>query len=190
MSRRYRRLEPKTQLPVTFRVPANDEPHGVFSLSPHQQPLVVLGSGSEVSRALSVNVTRLAGLFGNASVGYRVRGEVGEILGERAEGRIFFMEGRTVATLSVPLGNQVPTRTVRKLPQGLTTLLPLQVFLSVGETFTIELADVRLLGPLMGSAPRLLEANVVTATVPEEAANAEVSSARVPSTIAISISDL
>lgn len=179
MSRRYQRAEPETHLPVTFRVPANDEPHGVFSLSPRQQPLVVLGSGSEVSRALSVNVTRLAGRFGNASVGYRVRGEVGEILGEQAEGRIFFMEDRSVATLSVPLSNQVsggPTRTLRKLPQELTTLLLLQVFLSEGETFTIELADVRLLGPLMGPAPRLLEANVVTATVPEEAANAEVSS--------------
>lgn len=92
-------------------MPANDEPHGLFSLSPHQQPFVVLGSGSEVSRALSINVTRLAGLFGNASVGYKIRGAVGEereILGEQAEGRIFFMENRTVATLTVPISNQVP----------------------------------------------------------------------------------
>ncbi|XP_029685938.1 LOW QUALITY PROTEIN: adhesion G-protein coupled receptor V1 [Takifugu rubripes] len=143
-----------------IRVPANDEPHGVFSLSPHQQPFVVLGSGSEVSRALSMNVTRLAGLFGNASVGYQIRGAVEEvrdmeeILGEQAEGRIFFRENCSVTTVTVPISNQV--------------------FLSVGEIFTIRLADVRLLGPLMGSAPRLLEANVMTAAVPEEAANSEV----------------
>lgn len=44
----------------------------------------------------------------------------------------------------------------------------------MGETFAVQLTDVRLLGPLVGSTPRILEANVVTATVPEEAANSEV----------------
>lgn len=113
MNGRYQRAKPQINLPVTFRVPANDEPHGVFSLSPHQQPFVVLGSGSEVSRALSVNVTRLAGLFGNASVGYQIRGAVEEvrdmeeILGEQAEGRIFFRENCSVATVTVPISNQV-----------------------------------------------------------------------------------
>lgn len=112
-NRHHQRAEPKIRPPAPFRVPANDEPHGVFTLSPHQQPLAVLGSGSEVSRALSVSVTRLAGLFGNASVGYEIRGargEVGameEILGGQAEGRIFFRENRTVATVTVPISNQV-----------------------------------------------------------------------------------
>lgn len=45
----------------------------------------------------------------------------------------------------------------------------------VGETFTIQLTDVRLLSPIMGSTPpRLLEGNIITVTVPEEAANSEV----------------
>lgn len=48
------------------------------------------------------------------------------------------------------------------------------MFLLVGETFTVQLTDVRLLSPLVGSTPRLLEANIITATVPEEAANSEV----------------
>lgn len=50
----------------------------------------------------------------------------------------------------------------------------LEAILLVGETFTVQLTDVRLLSPLVGSTPRILEANVVTATVPEEAANSEV----------------
>lgn len=94
-------------------MPANDEPHGVFFLSPHQQPVVVVGSGSEVTRALALNVTRLAGLFGNASVGYKISGDfevamdMREILGERAEGRIFFRENCVFTTVTVPINNQV-----------------------------------------------------------------------------------
>lgn len=72
-------------------------------------------------------MTRLAGLFGNASVGYKIRGAMGEereLLGEQAEGRIFFMENRTVATLTVPISNQVPGgQRVGTLPQELTMLL-------------------------------------------------------------------
>ena len=50
------------------------------------------------------------------------------------------------------------------------------MFLSVGESFTAELTDVRLLSPIFGSPPRLLhEASVATVTVPEEAASSEVS---------------
>lgn len=56
-------------------------------------------------------------------------------------------------------------------------LLSLQVFLAVGESFTAELTDVRLVSPILGSPPRLLhEASVATVTVPEEAASSEVSS--------------
>lgn len=94
-------------------MPANDEPHGVFSLSAHQQPVVVVGSGSEVTRALALNVTRSAGLFGNASVGYKISGELKEamdmkeILGEQTEGRIFFRENHVFTTVTVPINSQV-----------------------------------------------------------------------------------
>ncbi|XP_074526084.1 adhesion G-protein coupled receptor V1 [Halichoeres trimaculatus] len=144
-----------------IRVPANDEPHGVFSLDPEQQSIVVVGSGSEVTRALIMNVTRLAGLFGNTSVGYRISGKIDdvldmeEILGRKAEGKLLMREGQTFSTITVPISSQV--------------------FLSVGESFTAELTDVRLVGPLHGSPPRLLkEASVATVTVPEEAASSEV----------------
>uniref|UniRef100_A0A3Q3W600 Adhesion G-protein coupled receptor V1 n=1 Tax=Mola mola TaxID=94237 RepID=A0A3Q3W600_MOLML len=144
-----------------IRVPANDEPHGVFSLSPGQQSIAVLRSGSEVTRDLVMNVTRLAGLFGNISVGYRIIGgienmmDVEEIFGGKEEGTLFFREGQTFGTITVPISSQV--------------------FISVGESFTAELTDVRLVSPIFGSPPRLLRsASIATLTVPEEAANSEV----------------
>lgn len=72
-----------------------------------------MGSGSEVTRALALNVTRLAGLFGNASVGYRISGaieelmDMKEIIGEQAEGRIHFRENHTFTIVTVPINNQV-----------------------------------------------------------------------------------
>ncbi|XP_061584932.1 adhesion G-protein coupled receptor V1 [Cololabis saira] len=149
-----------------IRVPANDEPHGVFSLDSEQQSIVVVDSGSQVTRALLVNVTRLAGLFGNVSVGYRISGGVDEmmdmeeIMGGQAEGRVFMREGQTFSTITVPISSQV--------------------FLSVGASFTVELTDVRLVTAVQGSLPRLLhEATVATVTVPEEAASSEVGFASV-----------
>ncbi|XP_044053980.1 adhesion G-protein coupled receptor V1 isoform X2 [Siniperca chuatsi] len=146
---------------TSIRVRANDEPHGVFSLNPEQQSLVVVGSGSEVTRALVMNVTRLAGLFGNTSVGYRISGgidevmDIKEILGGQAEGRLLLREGQTFSTITVPISSQV--------------------FLSVGESFTAELTDVRLVSPILGSPPRLLrEASIATVIVPEEAASSKV----------------
>ena len=97
-------------------MPANDEPHGVFSLNPEQQSIAIVGSGSEVTRALVLNVTRLAGLFGNASVGYRISGgvdevmDIEEILGGQAEGRLLLREGQTFSTITVPISNQVRER--------------------------------------------------------------------------------
>ncbi|XP_075960449.1 adhesion G-protein coupled receptor V1 [Anarhichas minor] len=144
-----------------IRVRANDEPHGVFSLNPDQQSIMIVGSESQVTRALVMNVTRLAGLFGNASVGYRISGgmdevmDIKEILGGQAEGRLFLREGLTFSAITVPISSQV--------------------FLSVGESFTAELTDVRLVSPILGSRPRLLhEASIATVTVPEEAASSEV----------------
>ncbi|XP_030273384.1 adhesion G-protein coupled receptor V1 isoform X2 [Sparus aurata] len=146
---------------MRIRVLANDEPHGVFSLNPEQQSIVVIGAGSEVTRALVMNVTRLAGLFGNASVGYRISGgidevmDIEEILGGQAEGRLFMRAGETFSSITVPISSQV--------------------FLSDGESLRAELTDVRLVSLVLGSPPRLLhEASVVTVIVPEEAASSEV----------------
>lgn len=93
-------------------MPANDEPHGVFSLNPVQQSVVVVGSGSEVTRALIVNVTRFAGLFGNVSVGYKISGaekgmDIQTMLGGRAEGRLFLTEGQMFNAIAIPISSQV-----------------------------------------------------------------------------------
>uniref|UniRef100_A0A3B4V3U8 Adhesion G-protein coupled receptor V1 n=1 Tax=Seriola dumerili TaxID=41447 RepID=A0A3B4V3U8_SERDU len=80
-----------------IRVRANDEPHGVFFLNPEQQSIVVVGSGSELTRALVMNVTRLAGLFGNASVGYRISGGIDEVMDieEILGGQVFLSVGES-----------------------------------------------------------------------------------------------
>ncbi|XP_017272706.1 adhesion G-protein coupled receptor V1 [Kryptolebias marmoratus] len=149
-----------------IRVPANDDPHGVFSLNPVWQSVVVVGSGSEAIRALIVNVTRLAGLFGNASVGYKIGGQVDEvmdiqeILSGQAEGRLLMTEGQTFSEITIPISSQA--------------------FLSVGASFTAELTDVRPVSAVQGSLPRLLpEASSAMVTVPEEAASSDVGFASV-----------
>lgn len=85
----------------------------MFSLNAEQQSIIIVDSGSEVTRALVVNVTRHAGLFGNASVGYRISGgvdemmDIEEIMGGQAEGRLFMREGQTFSTITVPISNLV-----------------------------------------------------------------------------------
>ncbi|XP_068617051.1 adhesion G-protein coupled receptor V1 [Brachionichthys hirsutus] len=149
-----------------IRVHANDEPHGVFFLEPEQQSIMVTGSGSEVTRAVAMNVSRRSGLFGNATVGYKIRGrieeeiDIEELLGGRAEGRLFFMEGQSFSTISVPIGHQA--------------------FLTVGESFTVQLTNVSLEGPIHDSPPRLLlDTSIAMVTVPEEAGSSEVGFASV-----------
>uniref|UniRef100_A0A8D3DRH1 Adhesion G-protein coupled receptor V1 n=1 Tax=Scophthalmus maximus TaxID=52904 RepID=A0A8D3DRH1_SCOMX len=75
----------------------NDEPHGVFYLNPEQQFIVVAGAGAEVTRALVMNVTRMAGLFGNASVGYKISGGMDELMDieEILGGQVFLSAGES-----------------------------------------------------------------------------------------------
>lgn len=95
---------------------ANDEPHGVLFLNPEQQSIVVMGLGSEVTRALVLNVTRLAGLFGNVSVAYRISGridevmDIKEILGAKADGRLFMREGQPFGAVTMLISSQVRKR--------------------------------------------------------------------------------
>ncbi|XP_077457045.1 adhesion G-protein coupled receptor V1 [Stigmatopora argus] len=153
-----------------IRVHANDDPHGVFSLNPEQQSVSVVGSGQEIRRVLEINVARLAGLFGNVSVGYKISGgtkEMMDIVGEQAEGQLLFSEGQAFSAVMLHISNQV--------------------FLSLGESLTVELTNVRMLSPLIGAPPTLYhESTVVRLTVPEEAANSEVGFA----SLALSVSSI
>lgn len=66
-----------------------------------------------------VNLTRLAGLFGNASVGYKITGmtnevmDIEDILGGHFEGRVFMIEGERFVSLTLPISSQVSKK--RKL---------------------------------------------------------------------------
>lgn len=97
-------------------MPANDEPHGVFALNPEQQSIAVVWKGPEVNRVLVLNITRLAGVFGNASVGYRITGGIEggvameEILEGGGEGRVLLREGETFSVVEVPIRSQVRQR--------------------------------------------------------------------------------
>ncbi|KAJ8285558.1 hypothetical protein GJAV_G00028220 [Gymnothorax javanicus] len=118
-----------------IRVPANDEPHGVFALHRHLQAVVV--NESNRSRYIALNVTRQAGAFGNVSVEYRIAADVAGL------------SLRQDSLVDAVLGNLL----VRD----------------------VELVDVSIIGPLLGSPPRILpEAKMISVTVPEEAANSEV----------------
>uniref|UniRef100_A0A4W5MA43 Calx-beta domain-containing protein n=1 Tax=Hucho hucho TaxID=62062 RepID=A0A4W5MA43_9TELE len=94
-----------------FMVRANDEPHGVFGLVAERQAVVVVGRGAGLVRLLALNVTRQAGAFGNASVGYRISTGPGldgqELLGEAAVGRVLIKHGEDSASDSVPISTQV-----------------------------------------------------------------------------------
>ncbi|XP_077417871.1 adhesion G-protein coupled receptor V1 isoform X3 [Vanacampus margaritifer] len=144
-----------------IRVHANDDPHGVFSLKPEQRSLSVEGAGAEVRRVLVINATRLAGMFGNVSVGYRITGgtdemmDMGMFVGGQAEGQLLFTEGQMFSTVTLHISSQV--------------------FLSFGGTFRVELTNVSMLSPLLGTPPLLNhESSVAMVTVPEEAASSEV----------------
>ncbi|XP_051923302.1 adhesion G-protein coupled receptor V1 [Hippocampus zosterae] len=144
-----------------IRVHANDDPHGVFSLQPEQQSLFVERSGAEVRRVLVLNATRVAGLFGDVNVGFRITGGTGQMtatgtfVGGQSEGQLFFAEGQVFSTVTLHVSSQV--------------------FLPVGGSFIVELTHVRMVSPLLGTPPLLShESSVARVILPEEAASSEV----------------
>ncbi|XP_061116243.1 adhesion G-protein coupled receptor V1 [Conger conger] len=144
---------------VRIRVPANDEPHGVFALYRHLQTVTV--SSSDRSRHFALNVTRLAGAFGNVSVEYRISSDVPgsglnqDFMVDAVFGNLLVKDGESFTSATVPISSQV--------------------FFAPGFNFSFELMNVTLIGPLLGTPPRILpESKTVFVTVPEEAANSEV----------------
>ncbi|XP_066512530.1 adhesion G-protein coupled receptor V1-like [Hoplias malabaricus] len=150
-----------------LRVRANDEPHGVFSLPPQQQALVI--NATDRSRHLALNISRLAGAFGNVSVVYRISYPTpGQSFTEdRSTGSILVRDGERAASVTVPISTQV--------------------FFVTGFNITVELVNATLIGALLSSPPRVqLEARTAVVSVPEEAANAEVGFA----SLALHVSDV
>lgn len=102
-----------------LKVRANDEPHGVFVLYSQNQSVVV--NVADRSRHLIISVNRLAGAFGNASVGYRISFTTpGQSFTEDTiTGNILVKDGEREASVRVPFSSQVCDLLYFELNMGL-----------------------------------------------------------------------
>ncbi|XP_069819007.1 adhesion G-protein coupled receptor V1 isoform X3 [Dendropsophus ebraccatus] len=139
---------------VWFTVSANDDPYGVFFLDPASQSVIV---NSDMSRYVQVNVTRLAGTFGNVTVQYQIsfgKSERDNLTGTIL-GNLLVLNGASYGVSTVPINNQV--------------------FLSPGFNFTLELTNVTLMGESAFGKPHIQKGQKpAPVPVPTEAANSEV----------------
>ncbi|CAH2297028.1 G- coupled receptor 98 [Pelobates cultripes] len=137
-----------------FNVFANDDPHGVFTVYSSTQSIHV---DQDLSRHILVNVTRLAGTFGNVTVEYQISFGAGqqENLTETITGSVLIIDGATYGISTVPISNQV--------------------FLLPGFNFSLELTNVSLMGDSTFGKPHILKEQKPTSiSVPKDAANSEV----------------
>ena len=91
---------------VWFSVSANDYPHGIFALySDHQSVLI----GQNLRRFIQINVTRLAGTFGDVAVRYRISSDSKEqsVVTENAERQLVVRDGTRYTVDAVPVQSQV-----------------------------------------------------------------------------------
>lgn len=89
-----------------FSVSANDDPHGVFALySDHQ----AIFTAQNLSRFVQINITRLAGMFGDVAVGYQISSDHKEqsIVTENAERQLVVKDGTRYKVDMVPVKSQV-----------------------------------------------------------------------------------
>ncbi|PNI73010.1 ADGRV1 isoform 12 [Pan troglodytes] len=136
-----------------FSVYANDDPHGVFALYSDRQSILI---GQNLIRSIHINITRLAGTFGDVAVGLRISSDHKEqpIVTENAERQLVVKDGATYKVDVVPIKNQV--------------------FLSLGSNFTLQLVTVMLVGGRFYGMPTILqEAKSAVLPVSEKAANSQ-----------------
>ncbi|KAM4875921.1 adhesion G-protein coupled receptor V1 [Thomomys bottae] len=137
-----------------FSVSANDDPHGVFALRPDHQSILI---GKNLIRSIQINVTRLAGAFGDVAVRFRISSDHKEelITPENMEGQLVVRDGARYKVDTVPVKSQE--------------------FLSLGSNFTLHLETVMLVsGRVYGMPTILQEAKSVILPIPEKAANSQV----------------
>ncbi|XP_042546906.1 adhesion G-protein coupled receptor V1 [Dipodomys spectabilis] len=137
-----------------FSVSANDDPHGVFALRPNHQSILI---GKNFIRSIQINVTRLAGTFGDVAVIFQISSDDKEevIAPENMEGQLVVRDGTRYKVDTVPIKSQI--------------------FLSLGSNFTLHLEAVMLVsGRVYGMPTILQEAKSAGLPIPEEAANSQV----------------
>ncbi|KAM4808264.1 adhesion G-protein coupled receptor V1 [Rhinophrynus dorsalis] len=137
-----------------FTVLGNDDPHGLFAVYPAGQSIIVT---SDLSRYVQVNITRLAGTFGNVTVEYQISfaQEDKENLTDTIVGIVLIKDGARYGVSTVPISNQI--------------------FLVPGFNFSLELTNVKLMGVSTFGMPQILKGQKPTSiSVPKDAANAEI----------------
>uniref|UniRef100_H0X6E5 Adhesion G-protein coupled receptor V1 n=1 Tax=Otolemur garnettii TaxID=30611 RepID=H0X6E5_OTOGA len=137
-----------------FSVYANEDPHGVFALYPDRQSILI---GQNLIRSIQINITRLAGTFGDVAVGFRISSDHKEqpIVAEHAARQLVIRDGARYRVDTVPIKSQV--------------------FLSLGSNFTLQLVTVMLVDGRFYGMPTILQrAKHAILPVPEKAANSEV----------------
>lgn len=89
-----------------FSVSANDDPHGVFALYAGRQAVLI---EQDLTRSIQVNVTRLAGTFGDVAVRYRISSDHKEqpVVTENAERQLVVQDGASSKVDTVPVKSQV-----------------------------------------------------------------------------------
>lgn len=89
-----------------FSVSANDDPHGVFALYSDRQSVLV---GQNLSRSIQINITRLAGMFGDVAIRFQILSDNEEdpVATENEERRLVIKDGTSYKVDLVPLKNQV-----------------------------------------------------------------------------------
>ncbi|XP_029429217.1 adhesion G-protein coupled receptor V1 [Rhinatrema bivittatum] len=146
-------LDPEKSF-IRFTILANDDPHGVFILVSSRQSVSVT---KDMSRFIQINVTRLAGLFGNVTVEFQISS------GDQEEKS---STGKTMGSLLIRDGANYGVSTVP---------VDSWVFLSPGSNFTVELTSVKLAGGDIYGVPQILkEKKSAAVPVPDDAANSEV----------------
>lgn len=89
-----------------FSVSANDDPHGVFALYSERQSILI---GQNLTRSIQINITRLAGTFGNVAVKLQIlsKHEEQPVAAENAERQLVFEDGAWHKVDTVPIASQV-----------------------------------------------------------------------------------
>lgn len=78
-------------------VPANGDPHGIFALLPNLQAVV---SSQNVTRAIKLNISRLAGAHDDVVVSYHVRASTGQDIGF---GSVTIQDGASSGLAFIPI---------------------------------------------------------------------------------------
>lgn len=89
-----------------FSVSANDDPHGAFALYAGRQSVFI---EQDLTRFIQINVTRLAGTFGDVAVRYRISSDQKEqpVVTEDAERQLVVQDGASSKVDMVPIKSQV-----------------------------------------------------------------------------------